>query len=1642
MVFFTCSRTSFAMDERISTLPPLAYACTKLLCAAGVPKTLEGAGTLLPVLQACLQAAVATWSRSSADTWSTHIDQHARALSDLSESDPTSAAHLYKALRPNAGMAFELQRWRPGATPDETQLDAILGRALICAGQSDNSLPAGLVSGLTTIKLSRRRKGVRAKDWELLRDADVSNADCVRDLIAVLGPKSPCAPLLTAVKAVLETGIIPADTLFKPTAPETASERPTEVEPAPGGSKPQGRADEDLEDETDKSRPPGTASIAARLATADFATVSEKLGIAHRDHLLPEDLARLTQQVATLLIADDRTVRGFATLAMCSAVTGTSDSYTLDLGFVPKSGSIWIDLEVQAWCWDFNAYRNTHRAKPQHPEDQLIEPIRLPLPEALLEALKKAKAQAPEANRLGDLIGHIQGVPQVALTSYRIFLRSLGDSAHPPYQARFARSIQFVFLELTGSDMLTSICTAFFSTVAPAALYYYQPTYASIYAGVQKVYQFLGFGHHTCPAPASERLLPSSVPDGSTVQEGSSQLVDYCNTARAGCLSATTDAERASHATDWMKGLCTAFVIQTAHRASKLERLTFTSLYTDIHVGVINDKDDTTDQHRGTARAIPFSTITQGILCAAAECLHVMGIELNGCNGDGPVFRTFNAQEMTDVVAVQTKDIAVLTARFFKGARPNFGRSLWVTALDEIGCNRWLIRFLTGHTRDVTRVGDGHFDVSVKRTTALLAEQMEALSLNLFISQTFDHSNVRRPQPSACPCPPRGATWQSQKHVDPRNLLDPIEPSTLHGWVQARNIRQLLVSGQIKAEPEVLSVLHMLYIDLVPHPDIALNAATDTGAQEIHDVAFPFIQWTRPHFVHPTLFPLLPTTARLLRLSQDRELSQSNLLALLDLAITATATGPNFASPSTPASRWSQLCLWAQNFRRMELAPTLLAVSHPLVSAPTLNRASFIRLASGTCITNRQPVWKRRSVQKPFQKKSADLKELTSLLNHYGDKTKRLGETRQRAKDLYAAIEAMDVNWTYGGLWLRDWLLEELTRTRRQDPGCYEITSLRTYVSTLLVATDWIHAEDPSEWDAQEWNQLIELISAACHEPKNDTVQGVHERVRPALLAIARSLSRRGQHVPREVFTSLRDDNVTIEPGDSASSVLITKEDQEKAVALSADWLQEDPYTFKLLEVRAQVAAMLPLRSGDVSSLKRDCITPSGGLVIRRVGFNNHKTQSTIRVTHLDSIAQAQLIRTRSELLVYANAGDLLVRGNGDWQTVSRDLMATEIWTQALKTVTNDPRARPHSVRAATIEEITWPDWQKTAAGLLRAELSAQDASIWVDSHQSEWTRLAKAASSAGHADIRSALFNYLAGWAVVHAIYARSLLSQETPAPALLRQLQVNPDGLRKARSRHCSSASSADPTDHFCPWRWLQSQGASGSRISEKAIPAQSDPTCKVVSTASAEVTTITINDKVLFVSLISLGQSYERTLAETEIPASAARDLRGICLDPATVEQCTNRARHAARDRGVAGDLALCNSPLGQDIRSWLLDLAPSALEGFADALTRSKTDGSINGSAQWKEISASLPSGFSLKVRQGQSHIAEEDFDQSLQPGMRYRLVPDDRLGRHPVLSLVYGDESNRVLSTRVTAVTKVTVLCIRAIRDHQRSQRAN
>lgn len=95
----------------------------------------------------------------------------------------------------------------------------------------------------------------------------------------------------------------------------------------------------------------------------------------------------------------------------------------------------------------------------------------------------------------------------------------------------------------------------------------------------------------------------------------------------------------------------------------------------------------------------------------------------------------------------------------------------------------------------------------------------------------------------------------------------------------------------------------------------------------------------------------------------------------------------------------------------------------------------------------------------------------------------------------------------------------------------------------------------------------------------------------------------------------------------------------------------------------------------------------SGGVVISRQGYNQHKTENAIRVAPVSATCAAQLRSLRADLASYTGPKDLLLRLDGSDAAGLRDSQLMEIWSAALKIGTGDPKARPHSVRAAALRK-------------------------------------------------------------------------------------------------------------------------------------------------------------------------------------------------------------------------------------------------------------------------------------------------------------------------------------------------------------------
>ncbi|PJI95858.1 hypothetical protein CLU85_0587 [Acidovorax sp. 69] len=1606
--------------EAVSGHPSITADAQALLVAVGVPASHEGARPALSVIRTCLKAAAENWPDAPLKEWLRIADDLASSLNNIAAIDQKWAVRLSNHPLEISQLLKSFLDWGPSATEGvEFGFTAIIGRSIAVGAEQRSALQAQLVAGLLTLRRAHQQKGRRGRDWEMLLTVDLASTRELEAIRESMAPTSPAFGLVThlleAARAscvgpqtyhqVMESGTGETETTLLKLSPEFA-DMPESLDPCEPSS--------DTEEDEKASQP----DISRRIAAADFCSFGEKLGLYHRDQLLPEDLRSVTQRLVEHLSSDDVVQQSFALLALVSLVTGCTDSVALELEFESRH-SIWLDLDHHSWGWDFSAYRGSRSG-----EGSNLESIHCPLPEVVSKKLRSMRTAVASAETLGALLAAHQCVADIDLEAFRRFLRGCGDTAHPAHRARFARSLMPVVLQLTGSDMTAALMTGRFEAAAPAALFYYGPERELLKTRMNQVFEWLGLGPAAVQGLASARQGCTKVLSDEECIAGWSSLVAAIDMARAAALAAE-DAGWA-YLNQWMSLVCFAFVVQAGHRATRLERLTFGSLFSSSRVLSIFDKDDTVGQ-RAQPRLVPVTKAIQDLLAAAIEC-HAVA-QRAGARGSTGAAESVFVYWSDDGMAtpVRSAHIALHALQFF-ASDANFGRSQWVTSLDRDGVDRWLIRALTGHARDVSRTVGAYLDVPPLVAANRLREAMENTGHKVFGPATVQHSGH-----TWTPCGFAPASFDvrpaqpGEKVPDPRTVLQPVDDVCLMGWAMAEKMRSALAQGAVQAPPAAIALLHLIFVDLIVDTELAIETVILSKTQNVHLVGSRWgLMWRRPHFVEPTWLPIQVSTWRLLQMAAGDCTTRQNLIR--DTTVAVAQALPFVQWPRSVDGRFTFILDAAKSFVRLELPPSLVAASSASVPAPALSLHSLRRL-SGEEVdelspNTHPPRWYRQS--RP-NSRDEGLEAISKALNRYSNQTLRLGELLSRAIECRGDISGAEVRWTPFSGWLRDWVCEELVRTRDDVPGRYQISSIATYFSTLSLARRRVHfLGAPEDWTEGDWSSFLEWTHQLASPSLNQEAHGLCERVRHAAFALIHSLRRRQIHVPMSVWAQLRE-HADPHPSGSTSSVLVLHADLSRALQIARSWLAESPVEALLVEIRALLSQELPLRAGDLSSLAWDCLTLGGGVVISRQGYNQHKTENAIRVAPVSATCAAQLRSLRAELVSYTGANDLLLRLDGSDDAGLRDSQLMEIWSAALKVATGDPKARPHSVRAAALQERAWPGWEKAAAEWLSTGTSdPQRLERWIKSLQSEWTRTASAAVVAGHGDLRSALGNYLAGWPVIRAMAAESLLQRQPLGPGLVRQVGLNAGALRKARSRGALSGAAAHQP--FDGWSWLR-QGLLRRMVSPQQQPKHLTQTASPLSLPLQRSNPQRVSriDSIQYLVLRTLGLTKHRTVESTGIPISVALELEGAVPDDDTKAELTRRARSSARERGVEANIKVARSEDGIQIVDWLVGMDRSSLEFFRlCALREHAGSASFNKYRMWQPVVESMPPRFSILLRRGKAHLTPEEFRFLRSFDGQLKLKVDESIGECPVVSLAPRAKENQVVSARLTAVLRAAL----------------
>lgn len=534
-------------------------------------------------------------------------------------------------------------------------------------------------------------------------------------------------------------------------------------------------------------------------------------------------------------------------------------------------------------------------------------------------------------------------------------------------------------------------------------------------------------------------------------------------------------------------------------------------------------------------------------------------------------------------------------------------------------------------------------------------------------------------------------------------------------------------------------------------------------------------------------------------------------------------------------------------------------------------------------------------------------------------------------------------------------------------------------------------------------------------------------------------------------------------PSGSASSCLVADADLEHSIRITRTWLTDLPLDALMLEMRARMQFVIPTRSSEISNLRVDCMTVSGMLVIMRVGYKNIKNDNSVRTLKMPSVLQRLISEFRMELTQYLPDAEFLFRGDGSPEAGLRDVDLINLLSASLKHVTGDSSARPHSMRATALQNMAWPGWVPLASLMLAAQASPRSCADW-SAAQNDWTRLAYAASMAGHGDLRATMGNYLAGWSLVFAIRALASLDKTPPRPALLNQLDIDPAGLRKFRQR---AGTEGDE------WEWVFSRIASESAQHLKArlhMVGVSDANSDVSTNQSSPSDVVPIKaehselataqdladtsppsgktivaarpqkDDLMYLSARILGMPKLQAIERMGIGLARATCLDDQLPPDELILMVSSRARADAQGRGRQGNLNVLFSEQGQEILNWVYHLDERHLLTAFQFIFRLRLKGLTDQlmTEFWSNLFTGLPGSCALQIHRGRRHLGNAERSLLTVNSAMAFLKSDDEIGELPAIRLTTRNVDNRVLGTRLNSVFRAILLAYASVTGRLRN----
>lgn len=989
----------------------------------------------------------------------------------------------------------------------------------------------------------------------------------------------------------------------------------------------------------------------------------------------------------------------------------------------------------------------------------------------------------------------------------------------------------------------------------------------------------------------------------------------------------------------------------------------------------------------------------------------------------------------------------IISHKFFNG-HLNFGRHTLISELILRGAPPWLVKFFSGHCRGQAHpAGDGMY-VSPKKALEALRPILEKLFETLpkqFRSSTSNHAISLDDLTGQLPQLQKNSkrSSQSRSHVLPAAF----DQSSFLAIRIVDHLRYRCVAGLGPSSAGANLLLNLAVINWITSSDLETSWNSNTAFHSVNDSCAVGV-WNRKH-CRAEIRRILetPTLDSLASLRSAFKGKLSNIWSSSCLELQSWLKGifPNVTLPENPEDTVSILGVLVTKWMRFNLPPFLLTASSPQLTTPTVDRASFLRLAKSVS-KNAVDTTEVLAIAPPkprnvgnFSPKNTPLQQAIDALSRYSSRTisaqsetaeDDLHESDQisseatdwaRAANLIKDLSAIDVSDHAPAATYVRWLLKEAGRWKTSLGDRLAIGSMGTYTSGFKSALLILRPTDDMKlWD-EEWFELLHFLKTTCPgktpEERNQTFAA---RV-TALKRFTKILKHEGYQIPNDLFDATEPANDGMRK--SATSTLVFEADEPRISGLMKQHFSRFATESKLASFYSDSHWEISGRSTEFGSMSIDCLDEFNRFVFSHDKFSGFKSDHAWRMLKVsENLASRFEGLVTTVVTAYPNSKFLYLFDNpNDWSFV---VQLEKAFSRALSQVTGCDDARAHLTRHVSAFKFLFPKWEEKFRSLLNGTLTARESKEYTEElAELGFNHLIQLLQRIAHGHPVTFIKYYLSIWDLLLSVYCRaSLCEMEEEKLQVFRPQHEQRTAFNKAQTRAGKA---------FNPSLWVAKKWLTELRLPPFSAlrDATSKRKVKIPEPDSRASSRLQIFQYTT-TRLIGFNDSASSLLFKID-DKSAAKAEELIANVNAEKLIKGHQAKSSVRGRNAMIDVI--KSQLGEQIYQKLSSANSDLLILLSEALSTRRTYNQqlpgTNSLITWliKMMSCLVPK-LGILIQFGGDRLASDDVIRIENCHPRVFVGPSDpQLGGRPRLSIVdANDSTNLVTRARLTGLIRCAV----------------